>query len=167
MSALECGISEKDGDQGLMPKKQREKDLGYSNNMTSNTVDAGSRAPHHHVHRSSCTEMLTLDTNLLQHRQFAADNRCGQDAANPKNRFPSSFSAALWPASSGHLDVLPLFTLLDRFAFHTPPPLSSADGQTLGDMQPPVSILLALQQTKRATRRLLWRSSRMREGRGP
>ncbi|KAL7921345.1 hypothetical protein ACQKWADRAFT_130345 [Trichoderma austrokoningii] len=32
-------------------------------------------------------------------------------------------------------------------------------------MQPPVSILLALQQTKGARRRLLWRSSRM--GRGP
>lgn len=36
MSALDCGISEKDGVQGLMPKRQREKDHGYSNNTTSN-----------------------------------------------------------------------------------------------------------------------------------
>lgn len=82
------------------------------------TVDPSSQAPHHHVlHRSSCTEMLTLDNHQLQHRQFAADNRCGQDAANPKKGFPSSLSAA----SSGHLDVLPLH--FDLINLRCTPPL--------------------------------------------
>lgn len=63
MSALECDTSESNGEQN-----KRAKQHGHSHNMIVYAIGTpSSRAPHHHVHRSSYTEMLTFCSigNLL------------------------------------------------------------------------------------------------------
>ncbi|KAL7896176.1 hypothetical protein HDV63DRAFT_169820 [Trichoderma sp. SZMC 28014] len=96
-------ISEKDGKQGLVPRNRERKVMDTAitrHPFLSKLTSTPPRPPSLIVHGDADSRYSPAQ---LQHRQFAADNCCGQDAANPKNGFSSSLSAA----SSGHLDVLP------------------------------------------------------------